>query len=127
MVVAESIRGYRVIETASPPTYYFPPEDVLQKFLEPSSQTTLCEWKGVARYWSLRVGNRVAPHAAWSYPEPAPGYEAIRGYLAFYPGPMDACYVGDTRVAPQPGSYYGGWVTPEIVGPCKGEPGSENW
>ena len=126
-VLAESVRAYRLIETASPPTYYLPPSDVRTEFLEPGPNATLCEWKGIAKYWSARVGGRQVRDAAWSYPEPYSGYERIRGYLAFYPGKMDACYVGGLRVIPQPGSYYGGWVTPDVVGPFKGEPGSEAW
>ncbi len=88
------------------------PSDVLLDCLEPSDRTSFCEWKGVACYWSVRVGDRLAKDAAWSYPTPDPGYEAIRDYLAFYPRRMDACYVGADRVEPQPGFYYGGWITP---------------
>jgi uncharacterized protein (DUF427 family) len=127
VLLADSQRAYRVIETSSPPTYYLPPEDVRMEHLEPRDHSTFCEWKGIAKYWSVRVGNSLAEDAAWSYPEPDEGYEVIRDYLAFYPQKMDACYVGDQRAKPQPGQYYGGWVTPNIVGPFKGEPGSENW
>jgi uncharacterized protein (DUF427 family) len=126
-VIADSTRALRVCETASPPAYYLPPQDVAQDCLEPSERTTFCEWKGVARYWTLRVGKRRAKDAAWSYPNPDAGYEAIRDHLAFYPGRVDACWVGEHRVAPQPGRYYGGWVTPELVGPFKGAPGTESW
>ena len=89
--------------------------------------TTLCEWKGSATYWSVRVGERFVEQAAWSYLDPDHGYEAIRDYLAFFAGKMDACYVGDQQVTAQPGHYYGGWITPEIVGPFKGDLGSEAW
>ena len=127
IVLADTVRAYRVIETASPPVYYLPPDDVRREYLEPSTRSTFCEWKGVAKYWSVRVGDRFAEDAAWSYPKPDTGYEAIRDYIAFYPGKMDACYVGEYRVTPQPGEYYGGWITPDIVGPFKGEPGTEKW
>ncbi len=125
--LAETRRALRVCETSSPPCYYIPPGDVAAGCLEPSPRTSFCEWKGLAHYWTVRVGERVAKDAAWSYPAPDPGYEAIRDYLAFFPRRMDACYVGDVRVRPQPGLYYGGWVTPELVGPFKGAPGTEAW
>jgi uncharacterized protein (DUF427 family) len=127
VVLAETEQAYRVLETATPPTYYFPPDDVRTDYLQPSQHQTLCEWKGMARYWTVRVGDRVAQNACWSYPEPFEGYEAIADYVAFYPQKMDACYVGEQRVTAQPGTYYGGWVTPNIVGPFKGEPGTEDW
>jgi uncharacterized protein (DUF427 family) len=91
------------------------------------ARTSFCEWKGEARYWTVLTGSRVAKDAAWSYPEPDPDYEPIQNYLSFYPRRMDACYVGEHRVTPQPGFYYGGWVTPNLVGPFKGIPGSEGW
>jgi uncharacterized protein (DUF427 family) len=127
VVIAETNWAHRVLETASPPTYYLPPEGVGMAYLEPSSRTTMCEWKGQARYWNVRVGERVARNAAWSYPQPWPGYEEIQDCIAFYPGRMDACTLDDQRVVPQPGEFYGGWITPEIVGPFKGEPGTEGW
>ncbi|MGH7256453.1 MAG: DUF427 domain-containing protein [Nitrospirales bacterium] len=127
LVVADTTRGWRVLETANPPVYYFPPEDVRLEYLQPSDHHTVCEWKGRARYWSLRVGGRSTENAAWSYPDPEAGFETIRDALAFYPGLMDACYVGPQRVTPQPGHFYGGWITGEVVGPFKGEPGTESW
>ncbi len=127
IVLAETERGLRVLETSSPPVYYFPPQDVRTVFLTPMRHQTLCEWKGLATYWSLAIRGREAEGAAWCYPTPDQGYEQLQDYLAFYPGKVDACYVGGERVAPQPGDYYGGWVTKEIVGPFKGEPGTEKW
>jgi uncharacterized protein (DUF427 family) len=127
IVLAESTRAHRVIETASPPVYYLPPEDVRMEHLEPSTHSTFCEWKGVAKYWSVRVGERFEPQAAWSYPEPDGGYYVIRDHIAFFAGKMDACYVGEHRARPQPGAFYGGWITPDVVGPFKGEPGTEGW
>jgi uncharacterized protein (DUF427 family) len=125
--VADSRRALRVLETAGPPCFYLPPQDVRRDLLEPSPETTFCEWKGLARYWSLGIGDRRVVDAAWSYPDPEPAYERLRDHLAFFPGRVDECFVGLERARPQPGSYYGGWVTPEIVGPFKGEPGSESW
>ncbi len=89
------------------------------------------EWKGAALYWSARVGEgageRRASDVAWSYPRPDPPFEALAGHFAFVAGRVDACYVGPDRVTPQPGGFYGGWVTPNVLGPFKGEPGTEAW
>jgi uncharacterized protein (DUF427 family) len=126
IVVADSVRALRVLETAGPPCFYLPPEDIAGEPI-PSGLSSVCEWKGGASYWHLRVGETLIEDAAWSYPAPRPGYEAIAGYLAFYAGKFDACWVGDDRVRPQPGRFYGGWITSELVGPFKGEPGSEGW
>ena len=126
-VIARSTRGRRVLETAGAPVYYFPPEDVRTDLLEPSRRTSFCEWKGRARYWSLVQGGDRVPDVAWSYPEPSSGYESIAGWLAFYAGKVDGAWVGDVRAAPQPGGFYGGWVTPDLAGPIKGEPGSAGW
>lgn len=130
-VVAETAHGLRVLETAGPPTYYFPPGDVRTDLLVPGNMRTICEWKGVARYWSLHVpgdeGEREARDAAWSYSDPKEGYEALAGYFAFFAGRVDRCTVGDERVVPQPGDFYGGWITRDVVGPFKGGPGTEGW
>jgi uncharacterized protein (DUF427 family) len=125
-VVAETDRGVRVVETAGAPVYYIPPEDIRLERLAPSGRSTVCEWKGVATYRSY-AGARTIADVAWSYDDPNPGYEAIRGYLAFYAGRVDEAWVGDERATPQPGGFYGGWVTSRIVGPIKGEPGSFGW
>jgi uncharacterized protein (DUF427 family) len=127
LTIADTTRALRVCETSSPPCYYVPRADILVAHLERSERTSFCEWKGVASYWSVRVGARLAKDAAWSYPDPDEGFEAIRDYVAFYPRRMDGCWVGPDRVTPQPGFYYGGWVTPNLVGPFKGVPGSEGW
>jgi uncharacterized protein (DUF427 family) len=127
-VVAESDRALRVLETSGPPVIYIPAEDVRTELLRgPAGATTICEWKGVAEYRHLAVGDRVARRAAWTYPEPMPGYEAITDHYAFYAGRVDAAYLDDELVRPQPGRFYGGWITDDIVGPLKGEPGTEGW
>lgn len=125
--VAETRKALRVLETAGAPVYYIPPADVRTELLTPTAKRTLCEWKGTARYYTVTVGERSAADAAWSYPQPTPGYEAIAGHYGFYAQKMDECYVGDDKASPQPGAFYGGWVTPNVVGPFKGEPGSEGW
>ena len=125
--IADTTRALRVCETASPPCYYIRPADILMDHLEPSERTSFCEWKGTASYRSVRVGDRHAKDSAWSYPDPDDGFEAIRDYIAFYPRRMDGCWIGAERVTPQHGFYYGGWVTPNLIGPFKGVPGSEGW
>lgn len=127
VTVADTRQGVRVLETAGPPVYYFPPEDVRTDLLTDSPHRTQCEWKGSAAYHTLELGSRRIPNVAWSYPNPSPGYDAIRGHLAFYASRVDEAWVGDERATPQPGRFYGGWVTSRIVGPFKGEPGSVGW
>jgi uncharacterized protein (DUF427 family) len=125
--VAETIVALRVCETSGPPTYYFPPGDVLHGYLSLATATTLCEWKGTASHYDLAVEGRVAHEAAWSYLAPSPPYQSVAGFVAFYPGRVDACYVDDELVIAQPGGYYGGWITRDIVGPFKGDPGTLDW
>ncbi len=126
VLVAESTRSLRVLETASPPTFYLPPDDVRLELLVAGHGTSLCEWKGVAEYWSLRVEAQLIENAAWCYREPYLGFEPIRDHIAFYPARVE-CRLNDERVRPQPGAFYAGWVTRELSGPFKGEPGSEDW
>jgi uncharacterized protein (DUF427 family) len=124
-VVAKSDRAYRVLETASPPSFYIPPEDVNWELLSLASGSSVCEWKGVAKYWNLSSNTKLGV-VGWSYPDPKPAFEQIRGYISFYPAVL-ACYVSGERVRAQPGQFYGGWVTNEIVGPFKGDHGTEYW
>lgn len=125
--VAATRQAWRVLETSHPPVYYLPREAFTGCALEPAPGRSACEWKGEARYWTIRVGDRTAERAAWSYPVPEPAYGAIRDHLAVYAGAMDACFVGDEQVTPQPGGFYGGWVTRDLKGPFKGGPGSMGW
>ena len=124
--IAETSQAKRVLETSHPPVYYLP-RDSFTCLLEPSPRRSFCEWKGVASYWSLREGDHVAQDCAWSYPEPTPGFAAICDHLAVYPAMMEGCFVGDERASPQPGGFYGGWVTRNLVGPFKGAPGTMGW
>ena len=126
VTVADSTRAVRVLETASPPAFYVPPDDVRIDLLRPTARSSICEWKGRAVYWSVRAGDTLIGDAAWSYPEPFDGYAAIAGYLSFYPATLE-CRVHGELVEPQPGAFYGGWITSEIVGPVKGAPGTEAW
>ena len=125
--IADTTRAMRVLETSHPPVYYIPPADVRLEFLTTASGSSVCEWKGAATYYDVAVGERVAPAAAWSYDDPTPAFRPISGYLAFYPGRMDACSVAGEAVTPQPGGFYGGWITADVVGPFKGEPGTWGW
>jgi uncharacterized protein (DUF427 family) len=125
--VADSRRALRLLETSHPPTYYVPSEDVRREWLVAVDGSSFCEFKGLAAYWSLRVGERLAERCAWSYPEPSRAYQELRDHLAFYPSRVDACYVDDERVEPQAGDFYGGWVTRAVVGPFKGAPGTWGW
>lgn len=127
VTVADTARAYRVLETSHPPVYYLPLADVRREYLEPSARHSFCEWKGRASFVTLRVGDRTVENAGWTFPRPAKGFEPIRDHVAFYAGPMDRCTVGDEVVRPQPGSFYGGWITSNLVGPFKGEPGTEHW
>ena len=127
VTLADTTRGYRVLETSHPPVYYFPPDNVSQEYLRAVSQNSFCEWKGSARYYDVVVGERVVEHAVWDYPTPVPEFAAIRDYFAFYPQKMDACYVDGEQARPQPGGFYGGWITSDLAGPFKGVPGSMGW
>ena len=125
--IAETLAGYRVLEKSHPPTYYFPPADVAADFLQKTDGTSFCEYKGVAEYLSVRVGQQVSQRAAWSYPQPTRPFLAIAGYIAFYPSRVEACFVGELKVVAQRGDFYGGWVTSDIRGPFKGGPGTAAW
>jgi len=125
--IAETRRGVRTVETSHPPTYYFPPEDVAAGVLRQAAATSFCEWKGTAEYFDVIADIIVLPGTAWSYPRPTPGFAVLRGFVAFYAAAMDACFVDGERVQPQPGGFYGGWITSAVVGPFKGVPGSRGW
>ncbi|MCO6411702.1 MAG: DUF427 domain-containing protein [Thiogranum sp.] len=124
--IAETRAARRVLETASPPTFYLPPDSVRADCLRPENRSSFCEWKGRAAYFSVCVDTLCAEHAAWTYPEPLAEFAAIAQYVAFYPGRLE-CYVDGERVRAQAGGFYGGWITREIVGPFKGEPGTSGW
>jgi uncharacterized protein (DUF427 family) len=125
--IAETTRGYRVLETSHPPNYYFPIDDVVAGALEPAKGASFCEWKGRAHYFTVRGGGRVETEAAWGYARPSPAFAPLAGHVAFYAARMDACFVDGEQVTPQPGGFYGGWITANIVGPFKGAPGTRGW
>ena len=126
-LLADSHRSLRVLETFHPPTVYLPPEAVRQELLQPSAGASFCEWKGVARYFDVVVdpggsAERRLRRAVWTYPEPSEPFAALAGWLALYPALMDGCWLAGERVTPQPGGFYGGWITSAVVGPFKGDP-----
>jgi uncharacterized protein (DUF427 family) len=131
VVIADTRRAKRVLETSHPPCYYLPPEDVrIKEFFKPASNrnTSYCEWKGTANYYTIEVNGKRAENVAWFYSNPTgPQFSIIKDHIAIYPGRMDECRVDGERVIPQPGQFYGGWITKDIVGPFKGEPGTMGW
>jgi uncharacterized protein (DUF427 family) len=127
VTLAYTTRARRVLETSHPPVYYVPPEDVRMEHLTASGAASFCEWKGRARYYDVSTEGRAEERAAWFYPDPTLPFKALKDYVAFYPSRMDACWVDGEKVEAQPGDFYGGWITPEIVGPFKGRPGTLGW
>lgn len=127
ITIAETQGAFEVLETSHPPTYYLPPDDFLEGTLRPVEGSSSCEWKGGAVYFDIVSGARVSERSAWAYPTPMSRFAPIAGFVALYCHAVDACFVGDERARPQPGNFYGGWVTSRVVGPFKGVPGSFGW
>lgn len=125
--IADTTEAWRVEETLHPPTIYIPPAAFTPGVLRPAGGSSFCEWKGMARYWTLAAGGQVADRAGWSYLDPSPGFAPIRDHVAVYAGRMDACFLDEEQVVPQPGGFYGGWITAELIGPFKGGPGTMGW
>ncbi len=125
--IARSERVLRVLETSHPPVYYLPVDDVEPGVLHPVDHIEVCEFKGLANYYDVIVGEKVARTGAWTYHNPRGGYELMRDHVAFYAGPMEACWVDEERALAQPGSLFGGWITDDVVGPFKGSPGTMGW
>jgi uncharacterized protein (DUF427 family) len=127
LIIAETRQAVRTLETSHPPSYYIPPEDVATTLLRSSANRSFCEWKGAASYFDVVVEGEVLAAVAWSYPSPSPPFAALRNHIAFYARPFDLCTVDGEAVKPQPGDFYGGWVTSHVAGPFKGVPGSRFW
>jgi uncharacterized protein (DUF427 family) len=125
--IAETDDGWRVLETSHPPTYYFPAEDVDFDCLQRTDGRSLCEWKGQAHYYDIVVDDEVASRAAWSYPDPTDEFAELTDAVSFFVARVDEAWVGDEKARPQPGGFYGGWVTSKVVGPFKGEQGTGHW
>jgi uncharacterized protein (DUF427 family) len=126
-LILDTVDSLRVLETSHPPVYYVPRAAFGPGVLEPAQGSSFCEFKGPAQYLTVRGGGVVAESAAWFYPDPAQGYEALADRVAVYPGRMDYCEVAGERVRPQAGGFYGGWITDRVTGPFKGEPGTMQW
>ena len=127
VTILETDRSFRVLETASPPTYYLDPDDFVPGVVQPTTGESWCEWKGRASYVDLVAGETVARRAGWRYLQPNPPYEPLAGWLALYPSRVDRCSVDGEEVRPQDGDFYGGWITSNVVGPFKGDPGTLGW
>lgn len=127
VTLADSTASLRVLETSHPPTYYVPPADVRMDLLVPAEGASFCEWKGRALYYDAVLETRTIRRVGWCYPEPTPAFEAIRDHVAFYLPVLDAAYVDEERAEPQPGGFYGGWITSDLAGPFKGGAGSAGW
>ena len=126
-VLCDTHRALRVLETFHPPTYYLPPEAMTLALLVPAQGRSFCEWKGIARYFDVVVEQglpteRRLRRAVWSYPEPTAAFASLAGWFAVYPGLMDGCWIDGERVTPQPGGFYGGWISSQVIGPFKGDP-----
>ncbi len=126
-LIASSASTWRVLETSHPPTYYVPREAFVDGTLRPVEGNTWCEWKGAAAYFDVVAGDVTARRAAWTYPQPVAAYDAIAQAIAVMPAQMDRCVVNGEVVTPQPGGFYGGWITGRVVGPFKGGPGTNGW
>ena len=127
ITIAKTRNAFRALETSHPPVYYFPPEDVVNKYLRKSNKSSYCEWKGSASFYSIKVNGKLAKDALWFYPNPTERFEPLANYIAFYPDLMDECLVNGEKVKPQRGSFYGGWITEDLIGPFKGAPGTLFW
>ncbi|MDX2145081.1 MAG: DUF427 domain-containing protein [Rhodospirillaceae bacterium] len=127
VTIADTARAIRVLETSHPPSFYIPPADVRMDLFTREDHASFCEWKGEATYWIINVAGQISENAAWSYARPTKAFASIKDHLAFYASRVHACFVGDERVTPQEGNFYGGWITPEIKGPFKGPPGTRGW
>lgn len=125
--VASTTRAWRVLETSHPPTYYLPRTAFADGALRETDGSSWCEWKGAATYYDVTANGRVAHRAAWTYLHPSPGFEQIAGAVAVMASMVDRCTVNGEDVVPQPGGFYGGWITSGVVGPFKGVPGSQGW
>jgi uncharacterized protein (DUF427 family) len=127
VTIAKTTGAYRVLETSHPPTYYLPKSDVEMHYLQFEDRTSNCEFKGKANYWTIKVGDKISPTAAWSYAEPYELFASLKECLAFYPSRVGSCYVDKEQVSAQAGDFYGGWITADIKGPFKGDKGTEGW
>ena len=126
-VLCDTHRSLRVLETFHPPCYYLPLESIDLSLLQPAPGRSFCEWKGVARYFELvdQPGTALEQRrrrAVWQYPEPTEPFRDLAGWISLYPGLVDGCWLDGEAVQPQPGGFYGGWISTDLIGPFKGDP-----
>ena len=126
-VIADTYASVRTLETSHPPNYYIPPDAIVPDVLRRASGSSFCEWKGTAIYWDVVIGGTILPRIGWSYPDPSRAFAMLRDHVAFYAAPFDRCSVDGETVVPQPGDFYGGWITANLAGPFKGVAGSMGW
>jgi uncharacterized protein (DUF427 family) len=126
-VIADTRNTVRVLETSHPPNYYIPPHDIAEGVLRRAGGSSFCEWKGAAKYWDVVVEDEVLEQVGWSYPNPTASFAILADFIAFYAAPFDRCLMDGEVVTPQPGEFYGGWITSKVAGPFKGRPGSRLW
>lgn len=127
LIIADTRNGIRTLETSHPPSYYFPPGDIAPSVLQPVAPSLLLRVEGRAIYFDVVVLHETLRDVAWSYPDPNPAFRSLRDHVAFYAWPFDGCFVDDERVTPQPGNFYGGWISSDVAGPFKGAPGTRFW
>ena len=127
IVLAETASSIRTLEASHPPTYYIPQADISMSLLTATDRTSFCEWKGHAVYWTVAIAGSVFHDVGWSYADPTRSFAMLRDHIAFYAAPFDQCLVDNVQVVPQPGDFYGGWITPDVAGPFKRVPRSSFW
>lgn len=127
VMVADTRAAIRTLETSHPPSYYIAPGDIAPELLRRAQGSSFCEWKGAATYWDIVIGDNVLPRVGWSYASPSAAFAPLQNHIAFYAGAFDRCSVDGETVTPQPGEFYGGWITSAVAGPFKGVPGSRGW
>jgi uncharacterized protein (DUF427 family) len=127
VVLADTRRSVRTLETSHPPSYYIPPGDIDMHLLSSTGRRSVCEWKGEAGYVDALIGGQILRNVGWFYPDPTPAFAILRDHVAFYAAPFDACTVDNEQVVPQEGPFYGGWITSHVAGPFKGAPGTSFW
>ncbi|KAB0676196.1 DUF427 domain-containing protein [Aureimonas leprariae] len=127
VVLADSSQAVRTLETSHPPSYYIPRQDIDMARLRRTERRSLCEWEGSAVYFDVAIDGDTLSDVGWSYPDPTAPFACLRDHVAFYAAPFEECTVDGERVVPQPGDFYGGWITSDLAGPFKGMPGSRLW
>lgn len=127
VTLVDTRAAWRTLETSHPPTYYIPQSDIAMAHLTSNPRRSICEWKGQAVYWDVTIAGERLVDVGWSYPSPTPSFAGIRDHIAFYAAPFDSVTIDGEEVTPQPGGFYGGWITSSEAGPFKGIPGSRFW